>query len=293
MKLTELKNEYLSELRIVKRYSPNTLLSYSKDLDDFVNFMNNISKTELEQISRKNIKQFLMYLNEARMNKNTISRKLSTVRSFFKFANEKDMIEINPAALVSNPKISRRLPEIIPAESFEETHQIISKNEDNPELHSAIIELLYGTAIRVSELCKLNVSDYDKTDKTIRVHGKGGKTRIIPIGSKSIRVLEDYISKSQLKSANKPLLTNAKGERLYPKYIYRVVYKYLSKVVDIKKKSPHVLRHSAATHMLDRGANLRAVKEILGHENLSTTQIYTHVSIERLKNTYKKSHPKS
>jgi site-specific recombinase XerD len=157
----------------------------------------------------------------------------------------------------------------------------------------AIIELLYGCALRVDELCKLNNIDLDLKEKIIKVVGKGSKMRIVPIGDKSISIVNEYLSIKKKNGGKEALLITKKGNRIYPRYVHRIVNKYLSKVTDIKKKSPHILRHSAATHMLDNGADLRAVKEILGHENLSTTQIYTHVSIERLKSAYKKAHPKS
>ena len=152
---------------------------------------------------------------------------------------------------------------------------------------------MYGCALRVSELCDLNFGDLDINKRTIRVMGKGSKLRIVPVGEKSIEITKQYLNEINHRQNNAPLILTKGGNRIYPKLVYRIVHKYLSKVTDIKKKSPHVLRHSAATHMLYNGADLRAVKEILGHENLSTTQIYTHVSIERLKSTYKKSHPKA
>jgi site-specific recombinase XerD len=156
-----------------------------------------------------------------------------------------------------------------------------------------IFELLYGSALRVGELCSLNIGDLDLKNRSIRVKGKGNKVRIVPLGSKSIDIVKEYHPNISSIDINTPLITTKGGNRIYPQFVYRIVNGYLSKVTDIKKKSPHILRHSAATHMLDAGADIRAVKEILGHENLTTTQIYTHISVERLKKTYKKSHPKS
>jgi integrase/recombinase XerC len=156
-----------------------------------------------------------------------------------------------------------------------------------------IFEILYGCALRVSELCNIKYSDLDVAKSQIRVLGKGNKTRVVPIGEKSLVVLKEYLDLNPVNSHSDYLIRNKNNQKIYPRFVHRIVNKYLSLVTDIKKKSPHVLRHSAATHMLDNGADLMAVKDILGHENLSTTQIYTHVSIERLKSTYKKSHPKS
>jgi len=157
----------------------------------------------------------------------------------------------------------------------------------------AIFEILYGCAIRVDELCKLNYGDLDLKEQTLKVFGKGSKMRIVPVGEKSVEVINKYLKLKAFDVPTVPLFTNRKGKRIYQRFVHRLVNKYLSRVTDLKKKSPHVLRHSAATHMLDNGADLKAVKEILGHESLSTTQIYTHVSVERLKSTYKRSHPKS
>ena len=157
----------------------------------------------------------------------------------------------------------------------------------------AIFELLYGCAFRVSEVCSLNLGDLDFYSMSIRILGKGSKVRLVPIGTKSTEVMKEYLSSLESRSNEIPLFVDKSGDRINRFYIYGIVKKYLKEVTDIAKKSPHILRHSAATHMLDNDADLLAVKEILGHENLSTTQIYTHVSIERLKKTYKKAHPKS
>jgi len=163
---------------------------------------------------------------------------------------------------------------------------VISRNK-------AIFELLYGCALRVSELCALNINDLDLKRMNVRVLGKGSKVRIAPIGSKSLDILNDYLEKRSQKNFVEPLFFGSDERRISRQFVYKLVKKYISQVSDIKKKSPHILRHSAATHMMDRDADIMAVKEILGHENLSTTQIYTHVSVERLKKSYKKAHPKS
>jgi site-specific recombinase XerD len=209
------------------------------------------------------------------------------------FAFRNSITDSNVSAYVKNPRSNKKLPEITTTDSILKIYDLAEEAEDNPARIKIIFEFLYGCALRVGELCILNVDDLDLTSKIIRVMGKGSKVRIVPVGSKSIDIIKEYLSQNNSKNKNYPLITTKGGNRIYPKYVYRIVNKYLSKVTDIKKKSPHILRHSAATHMLDAGADLRAVKEILGHENLSTTQIYTHVSVERLKMTYKKSHPKS
>ncbi len=293
MNIDKLADEYLEELKNIKRYSFNTLKSYAEDLKEFINFCNIHSKTKISDISDKFIKSFLMSLSEKQLDKKSISRKLSTLRGMFKFAYQRDYLNMNPTVMISNPKTKRKLPEVISTNAIIEIYKIVDKEDKNPKLTKAIIELLYGCALRVSELCQLNRIDIDLKEKVIKVLGKGNKMRIVPVGDKSIPVIKEYLSTITFKNFGNALLVNEKGKRIYPRFVHRIISKYLAKVSDIEKKSPHILRHSAATHMLDNGADIRAVKEILGHENLSTTQIYTHVSIERLKSTYKKAHPKS
>lgn len=293
MQVAQLWEEYLNHIKNIKRYSDNTIKAYTEDIDLFLLYCKNYSKLELNGISEKFVKSFLMTLTESGLEKKSISRKLSSLRGIFKYAFNHDYINTNPTALISNPKTKRKLPEITTTEAIMEVYKKTDELADGKELINAIFEILYGCALRVSELCSLKVIDLDLNQKIVRVKGKGSKTRIVPVGDKSIKIINDYLKTRTTLAPDAPLLVNKTGEAIYPRYVHRVVHKYLSMVTDIKKKSPHVLRHSAATHMLDNGADLRAVKEILGHENLSTTQIYTHVSIERLKRAYKKAHPKS
>ena len=292
MQIQEVYSEYIKEIRNIKRYSQNTVISYSEDLKSFMDYCIEHSKTGIDKISEKTIKSYLMVLSESGLEKISVSRKLSSIRGFFKYAYKLNYITVNPACYIPNPKSDRKLPEVVPKEIIEYAYKEIDKDKKNAILYKVIIELLYGCALRVTELCNLNFGDIDIPSKTVRILGKGNKVRIIPIGDKSIVILNEYLSGKKLNSGD-PLLIDHNDNRIYRRMVYGIVHKYLSKVSDLKKISPHVLRHSAATHMLDNGADLRAVKEILGHENLSTTQIYTHVSIERLKTAYKKAHPKS
>ena len=293
MELSKVINQYLEYLQGVKRYSGYTIKAYKEDLKSFSEFCSNHSKIEINSISEKFIKSFLMHLNDQELEKKSISRKLASLRGLFKFAFQQDIIDHNPAFYISNPKVARKLPEIISKEKFSEIFKEVDKDIEDSKLIKVVFELLYGCSLRVSELCQLNRHDLDINKKTLRVKGKGSKVRITPVGGKSILTINDYLSTRDFNNGNEPLLVSKNGKRIYPRLVHRIVNKYMSRITDIKKKSPHILRHSSATHMLDSGANLKAVKEILGHENLSTTQIYTHVSIERLKATYKKSHPKS
>lgn len=293
MKINELIDSYLSEIESIRRYSQNTVKSYKTDLNEFVKYCNENDRLELTKITERFLKSYLMILNEKELDKRSISRKLAAIRSLYKFAFQKNYIDENPVSFIQNPKTNRKLPEVVSTDLILSVYNLADESDEKPELIKVVFELLYGCALRASELCDLKYSDLNINKMQLRVLGKGSKMRIIPIGEKSVNILNDYLKHNPVKTASEHLIRTKKNDKLYPRLVHRIVNKYLTKVSDIKKKSPHILRHSAATHMLDNGADLRAVKEILGHENLSTTQIYTHVSIERLKSTYKKSHPKS
>jgi len=293
MNIDQIVDGYIIYLRNIRRYSPNTIKSYKTDLSEFVVYCNEGNKVDVSLINERFIKSYLMHLSERDLEKISIVRKLSSLRGLFRFAFKEDLIKNNPTAQVKNPRTSKKLPEITSAENILKTFELADEADDNSLLIKVIFELLYGCSLRVSEVCNLKVGDVDLEKGLVRVLGKGSKTRIVPIGEQSKKNLANYLQLFPVKNYSEPFVRNKTGKKLYEKYIYRIVNKYLSKVTDIRKKSPHILRHSSATHMLDKGADLRAVKEILGHENLKTTQIYTHVSIERLKQSYKKSHPKS
>ena len=292
MLVEKILQEYLRYLKSVKRYSENTVKSYRSDLGEFSSYCLEFSKKNISDINEKFIKSYLMVLSETGIERKSISRKLSAIKGLFKYSYLNEYIAVNPASAIFGPKVSRKLPEVASSNSILDAYKEIEKDK-NSEITKAIFEILYGCAIRVDELCKLNYGDINLRERTLKVLGKGSKMRIVPVGEKSVEVINNYLKTKTFDVISTPLFTNSKGKRIYPRLVHRLVNKYLSRVTDLKKKSPHVLRHSAATHMLDNGADLKAVKEILGHENLSTTQIYTHVSVERLKSTYKRSHPKS
>ncbi|MBI5662906.1 MULTISPECIES: site-specific tyrosine recombinase/integron integrase [Ignavibacterium] len=288
--ISQVIEQFLSQLSNIRRYSDNTIKAYRIDLSEFGNFCVNNSKQDISDITEKFLKKYLINLTERELDKTSISRKLSAIRSLFRFAFRNELIATNPASALPNPRTRRKLPSVVDADSLK---HLIENEKSEKLFEKAILELLYGCALRVSELCNLKVKDVDFEGSTIRILGKGNKMRIVPVGSKSMELIYSYLKDYPATNQNDFLIRNDKNEKIYPRLVYRIVNRNLSKVTDVKNKSPHTLRHSAATHMLDNGADLRVVKEILGHENLSTTQIYTHVSIERLKATYKKSHPKS
>ncbi|MCX8010568.1 MAG: tyrosine-type recombinase/integrase, partial [Ignavibacteria bacterium] len=266
--------KYFLYLNSVKIVSKNTEISYRKDLQLFEDFLLKNSISDFNQISEKIIKKYILFLVQFNFSKTTISRKLSSLRSFFDYLMMNDIIKVNPLVNVSNPKTIRKIPKFLPQE---ELNLILDDLQNDPENLSdwAILELLYGEGLRVSELCNLKISNINLAQSLIEVTGKGNKTRIIPLGKSASLAISKYLSSRNIKSNY--LFTNKKGDKLYPRKIYRIVQKYLKEISEDGKVYPHALRHSFATHMLQKGADLRSIKEMLGHENLSTTQIYTHV----------------
>jgi len=295
VKVNNIIIQYLSELKGIKNASNNTLSAYNRDLRQFHEFLELKNISAITSVTKKHIRSFIVNLNLKNNSTTTIARKLTALRGLFLYGIKNGIIEQNPLKDIQNPKIKRKIPETLSLESYEKIIKLLSDKEEekNNLTRISILELLYGSGLRVSELCDLNIGDIDLISKSIKVKGKGSKERYVPIGTKSIAALEKYLGSLQSLSKELPLFLAKNGKRIYPRIIQKYVKEEIQKVSDISKKSPHILRHSAATHMLDRGADLLGVKEILGHENLSTTQIYTHVSIERLKKTYKTSHPKS
>ncbi|RMD48736.1 MAG: hypothetical protein D6830_06305 [Ignavibacteria bacterium] len=285
-------NDYLNELSGVKRASANTLASYKRDLSNFLLYLQE-KGLPLEKSSEKVIKNYIFNLAGSGIDKKSIARKLSSLRGFFRYLHRQEIISSNPLKNIRNPKQEKKLPETISLASFEKIFNLLDESDDKytAQLHKLIFDLLYGCALRVSELCSLEITNFDLQRKLLKVKGKGSKTRYIPIGEKTLATFNEYLA--VMSSNSKQFLCNKNGTKIYPRYVQRVVKTLLKNSSEIKSQYPHTLRHSAATHMLDNGADLLAVKEILGHEDLSTTEIYTHVSIERLKKTYKSSHPKS
>lgn len=291
-----------------KNYSKNTLMNYVKDLNDLYSYLaksleESNPKIELKYIDEATLKGFIAsyVLNkDLKYSKRTISRKISTLKSFYKFLNRKKLFPENPSRNLVFPKLGRNLPTVI-----EETSLTGLLNSDTfagdiwGERDKAIIELLYSSGIRLNELINLTIDRVDMDNFTIRVKGKGRKERIIPVGPVAIGTIaayldkrEEYFSAKGIEYDNGVIFNAKNGKKLYPALMNRITAKYISKISELKKKSPHVLRHSFATHLLDHGADIRAVKDLLGHSSLSTTQVYTHVSVDRLKKVYQKAHPK-
>ncbi len=292
--------QFLQYVEFEKKQSIHTLTSYKTDLTQFESFIQSTYQIEaVSVVTHQHVRSWLVHLMNEAVKNRSVARKLSTLKSFYKFLQKDEIVTFNPISKVQSPKIEKRLPEFVEQHAMEDLLDIGSlKNMFGADFEGQrdrlLLNLFYSTGIRLSELQNLTNANIDKYKKQIKVLGKRNKERIIPVTNDLIAQIESY---NQLKRANNfdgsnyLLLTNS-GEKLYPKFIYNTVKNYLSKVTSITKKSPHVLRHTYATHLLNKGADLNAIKELLGHSSLAATQVYTHNSIERLKEVYKK-HPRN
>ncbi|MDH4223188.1 MAG: tyrosine recombinase [candidate division Zixibacteria bacterium] len=293
--------QYLVFFQAEKNYSSNTCKAYRKDLSDFLEFLNIELKKSLMPVSIqvKDVKKYLIYLSQKGYDHSSIERKLSTLKSFFRYLRKKQKATSNPALSLKAPRRKKRLPRVLSWLQMRELLEpsLYEKYRQGPR-DRAILELLYNTGLRLAELSSLELKDIDFQNGEIKITGKGNKERIVPLGENAIKTLMEYLSsRSRVDSPGRHeegfLFLNKYGEKLGRRGVARVVKKYGSRIAENKKISPHTLRHSFATHLLDEGAKLIAVKEMLGHEKLSTTQIYTHVSMDRLKKVYKKAHPRA
>lgn len=278
-----------------RRLSQHTLTSYLTDLRQFEFFLSQtVRLSSFSEATHNEIRMWIVDLKEEGIGNRSINRKISTLKSFYKFLLTKKEIEVNPMLKIIAPKQSKKLPVYFEQKQLDNLFELTVFTNDFKGIRDILImELLYGTGIRLSEL--INIKDTDIFSNEIKVLGKGNKERIIPITKKLSAFIPIYIEKRKEEfnslKAEFLLVTN-KGDKLYEKFVYRIVNHYLGLVTNEKKRSPHTMRHSFATNMLNNGAQLHTIKEILGHANLSATQVYTHNSIERLKDTYKKFHPK-
>ena len=292
------KQEFINYLKFQKRYSQHTIISYQNDLTAFFDFLElQFGKTELPDIKSTFVRSWLAQLKEGGMASRTITRKISTLKTFFKYQLKQQTISISPMATVQSPKLNKRLPSFVEKEDI----NTLLKDIDFPDTWEGrtewlLMQLFYNTGIRQAELLGLKEMQVDKFNNYIKVLGKGSKERIIPVSKDFMDLLQTYMAAKRKDFENfddEILLINGKGKKLNQRYVYNVVNKYLSMVTTIDKKSPHVLRHSFATHLMNNGADLNAVKELLGHSSLAATQVYTHNSIEKLKDIHKKAHPKA
>jgi tyrosine recombinase XerC len=295
------KEHFIQYLKSEKNFSENTLISYRGALLSFSEFLKKRKALEnfSSQLSRPLLRDFLVSLKRKGLKENTIAHRVFVLRSFFKYLLKKRKLEVNPGAYLLSPRRRKSLPSFLTVSQMEELLKLPHREDILGLRDSAILELFYSTGMRLSELSGLGLSSIDFKDEVIRVMGKGKKERIIPVGAEALSVLKSYLSQRNLyikglsSFDGETVFLNRSGKKLSSRSIARIVKRYAQKVSEDKKTSPHKLRHTFATHLLDEGADLLAVKELLGHSSLSTTQIYTHVTTERLKKVYKKAHPRA
>lgn len=291
---------FIEYLQFEKRYSPHTLLAYKDDLEEFTVYLVKAFDMEnpaLSEISGSMVRSWLAALKEEKKSARTINRKISSLKSFFKYHLRRGNLEKTPMSSVTAPKVSKRLPQYVEQQDM---GNLMNKVEfpDTWKGHTdkLLLSVFYNTGMRLSELVNLKENQVNAAGNTLKILGKGNKERLVPVGGELIAALQHYMKEKrvQLEAPDTIyLLVNEKGRKLYAKSVYLSVREWLNTVTTIDKKSPHVLRHTFATHLMNNGADLNAVKELLGHASLAATQIYTHNTIEKLKDIYKKAHPKA
>ena len=294
--MKDVLNKFVIYLKDEKNYSDYTITNYSIDIEEFYVFLKKENITRLQDTDYKMLRKYLNYMTENKYSNKTISRKLSSLRTFFKYLVKKEIINDNPMILISNPKEEKKLPKYLNYGEIEKILEIPNKETTLGLRNACILEILYSTGIRVSELVNLKISDIDFYNKKIRVLGKGNKERIVLFGNRCEHLLERYIKESRTvlnKKKVEYLFLNNLGQNISVRSIENIIDKIEKESCLKFSISPHVFRHTFATHLLDNGADLNSVKELLGHENLNTTAIYTHVSNERLRKVYLDCHPRA
>lgn len=291
-----LSEEFIKYLQFEKRYSKHTLVAYKTDLGQFILYLNElVGAFEFKDITSRQIRAWIVSLMNEGINPRSVNRKISTIKSFYKYLMHQGITETNPADLVIKPKVGKQLPTFVQQKNLDQLLDVGFFPSDFEGVRDKlIVSLLYGTGIRLAELKDLTIKNVHLKEYTLKVLGKRNKERIVPYPHSIDPLIKEYLKYRDEISGNTDFLfLTSTGKQLYDKLIYRVVKKYLTLVTTVSKKSPHVLRHSFATHLLNNGADLNAVKELLGHANLSATQIYTHTTFEKLKEIYKQAHPRS
>lgn len=294
-----LKDRFIKFIEVERRYSPHTLLAYRQDLEQFSVFASeNYALSSIELADHQVVRSWFVSLIESGATPRTITRKMSTLKSFFRFAKTNGFVVTNPMLKVTAPKMAKRLPVYIEEEKMDRLITFPVSGDKLIELRNeAILLTFYATGIRLSELIGIRHEDVDLVNGSIKVTGKRNKERLVPVGAlviESIHRYMNFLSKFGVPGNNNTFLfVTDDGKQLYPKLVYRLVHAWLAQVSTNEKLSPHVLRHTFATHMLNNGADLNAIKELLGHSSLAATQVYTHNSITKLKSVYKQAHPRA
>ena len=286
--------QFLNHIQKNKRYSIHTLKAYKSDLIQLELYLQSQYELELIEANSASLRSWIVQLLESGIENKTINRKISTLKSFYKYLLKEELISTNPTGKLVSPKLGSTLPNFVREKEMTNLlDQFQFENSFKGIRDKMIIELLYSSGIRLSELIQLKVGDVDLSQSLMKVLGKRNKERIIPIHRKLLLGIKEYLIERNSIAEDLNLLVTDSGKKMYPKFVYRKVNYYLGQVTTASKKSPHVLRHTFATHMLNNGAELNTIKEILGHANLSATQVYTHNTIEKLRNIYKQAHPRA
>jgi integrase/recombinase XerC len=286
--------DFLKYLKTERNVSPHTERSYLSDLEQFSDFLGD---ADLSDVDHQTLRKFITHLMKLRVTKSSIARKLSTIRTFFKYLNREGILTSNPARLVMTPRREKRLPAVLTADDAQRLMEAPGKKR--PEDHDtelrdrAVLETLYSTGVRASELTGMNREDIDRHDQLIRIRGKGRKERVVAVGRKALDAIDAYLDRRSGGGEPEAVFTGPSGKRLTARTVQRILENYRKQLGLQQKASPHTLRHSFATHMLESGADLRAIQELLGHASLSTTQRYTHLNLDSLMDVYDKAHPKA
>ncbi len=287
-------NSFLKYIAFEKRFSNHTVISYQKDLEQFSNYISvQFNTSALNDTTQLMVRSWVLSLMDSGLSPRSVNRKIASLRAYFKFALKREEIQKNPMEKVKLLKVQKDLPGFADEKQFA---QVLDNAEFEDEQDRIIIELLYGTGIRLAELLGLRYSSFNSHEQTIKVLGKRNKERVIPLAKPLVQIIENYIHEKnhgKEQNADPYLIVNKSGTKAYPMLVYRVVKNFLNGVQSSDKKSPHALRHSFATHLLNKGADLNAVKDLLGHSSLAATQVYTHNSLDKLKSTFDQAHPKA
>lgn len=290
---------FIIHLASEKRFSPHTISAYQNDISQFFSFLEeHYELNTITQVNHQMIRAWIMHLVDQDISARSVNRKLSSLKTFYRYLRKNDIIRINPMLKILPPKSSRPLPEFVSSENMD---LLLEGDVFSPDFESQrdrlIIEVFYFTGMRLAELTEMRNKDIDRSRNQLKVLGKRNKERVIPFGNVLGKSIDEYLkTRSKLFGEGNPedfFFVTKRGLKIYKKLVYRIVNSYLSRVSTLKKKSPHVLRHTFATHMLNNGADLNAIKELLGHANLSATQVYTHNTIEKLKTIYNQAHPRA
>ena len=290
-------SRFSDHLKFEKRYSAHTVRSYHDDLTQFNDYLETqFGGMKLRDISAPVVRSWLASMKQHKMTARTITRKISTLKSFYKFMMRSGVLAKSPMTGIVSPKLAKKLHSYVEEKQLKTLFRDVEFEDDwNGYTAKVAIRMLYQLGIRLSELVNCREAQVDHANRQVKILGKGNKERIIPVGKELLKLLKDYAGKKRqvFEQPEKTyLLVTGKGKKLYPKYIYRLTHDYLELVTTIEKKSPHVLRHSFATHLMNNGAELNAVKDLLGHASLAATQVYTHNTIEKLRNVHKRAHPR-